>query len=114
MNRLRFHLSACHFSISHIGKTGIPALRYSVVVAAEAVTAEALLEVAVRLLLLRVVLVVATVVLIVELLGVLPGLTLGLLTVDVVGALGLGETVDFTASEAGEELLGELVGDGLA
>lgn len=85
-----------------------------VVVAAEAVTTEAVLEVAVRLLLLRVVLVVAAVVLVVELLGVLPGLTLGLLAVDEVGTLSLGEAVDFTASEAGEELLGELVGDGLA
>lgn len=85
-----------------------------VVAAAEAVTTEALLEVAVGLLLLRVVLVVATVVLVVELLGVLPSLTLGLLAVDEVGALGLGKAVDLAASETGEELLCESVGNGLA
>lgn len=89
------------------------ALRHLVVVAAE-VTTEALLEVAVGLLLVRVVLVVAAVVLVVELLSVLPSLTLGLLAVDEVGALGLGKAVDLTASEAGEELLCESVGDGLA
>ena len=78
------------------------------------VTAEALLEVTVRLLLLGVVLVVLAVVLVVELLGVLAGLALGLLAVDEVGALGLGKTVDLTASETGEELLCEAVRDGLA
>jgi hypothetical protein len=41
-------------------------------------------------------------------------MTLGLLTVDVVGTLGLGELVDLTTDDAGEELLGELVVDGLA
>jgi hypothetical protein len=68
----------------------------------------------VGLLLVGVVLVVLAVVLVVELLGVLLGLVLGLLAVEEVFALGLGEAVDFTTSEAGEELLGELVGDGLA
>lgn len=67
-----------------------------------------------RLLLVRVVLIVLAVVLIVHLLGVLRGLALGTLAVDVVGALGLAELVDLTASEAGDELLGELVGDWLA
>lgn len=67
-----------------------------------------------RFLLVGVVLVVLAVVLVVELLDVLPGLALGLLTVDEVGTLGLGETVNLTASEAGEELLGEAVRDGLA
>lgn len=76
--------------------------------------AEALLQVTVRLLLVRVVLVLATVVLVVELLGVAPGVTLGLLAVNVVGTLGLGETVDLTASEASEELLGEAVRNSLA
>ena len=66
------------------------------------------------LLLVRVVLVLAAVVLVVKLLGVAPGVTLGLLAVNVVGTLGLGETVDLTASEASEELLGEAVRDGLA
>ena len=78
------------------------------------VTAEALLKVTVRLLLLGVVLVVLAVVLVVELLGILAGLALGLLAVDEVGALGLGKTVDLTASETGEELLCEAVRDGLA
>ena len=84
-----------------------------VVVAAE-VTAEALLEVAVRLLLVGVVLVVLAVVLVVELLGVLPGLALGLLAVDVVGALGLSKAVDLTTSKAGKKLLCELVRHRLA
>jgi hypothetical protein len=64
----------------------------------------------VGLLLVGVVLVVLAVVLVVELLG----LVLGLLAVEEVLALGLGEAVDFTTGEASEELLGELVGDGLA
>jgi hypothetical protein len=68
----------------------------------------------VGLLLVGVVLVVLAVVLVVELLGVLLGLVLGLLAVEEVLALGLGEAVDFTTGEASEELLGELVGDGLA
>jgi hypothetical protein len=76
--------------------------------------AEALLQVAVRLLLVRVVLVLAAVVLVVELLGVAPGVTLGLLAVDVVGALGLSKTINLTASEASKELLGESVRDSLA
>ena len=75
---------------------------------------EALLQVTVRLLLVRVVLVLAAVVLVVELLGVTPGVTLGLLAVDVVGALGLGETVDLTTGEASEEFLCEAVRDCLA
>lgn len=58
--------------------------------------------------------VVVAVVLIVELFAATLGLTLGLLAVDVVGALGLGEPVDLSTSEAGDQLLGELVGDGLA
>jgi hypothetical protein len=84
-----------------------------VVVTAE-VAAEALLKVTVRLLILGVVLVVLAVVLVVELLGVLAGLALSLLAVNVVGTLGLGKTVDLAASEAGEELLCEAVRDGLA
>jgi hypothetical protein len=76
--------------------------------------AEALLKVAMRRLLVRVVLILTTVVLVVKLLGVAPGVTLGLLPVDVVCALRLSETVDLTASEAGEELLGEAVGNSLA
>lgn len=65
------------------------------------------------LLLVWVVLVLATVVLVVELLGALLGLVLGLLAVEEVLALGLGESVDLGTGEAGEELLGESVGDGL-
>ena len=62
----------------------------------------------------RVVLVLTTVVLVVEVLGVVASLALSLLTVDVVGTLGLGETVDLSTCEASEELLGELVLDWLA
>ena len=61
-----------------------------------------------------VVLVILTVVLVVELLRSLLGLMLGLLTVEVVLALGLGESVDLNTSEASDELLGELVRDWLA
>jgi hypothetical protein len=85
-----------------------------VVVVATEVTAEALLKMAVRLLLVGVVLVVLAVLLVVELLGVLLGLALGLLAVDEIGALGLGKAVDLTTGEAGEELFCEAVGHGLA
>lgn len=61
-----------------------------------------------------VVLVLATVVLVVHLLSVPLSVALGLLAVDPVSALGLGELVDLAADEAGEELLGEGVGDLLA
>jgi hypothetical protein len=59
-----------------------------------------------------VVLVGAGVVVVVQSRGVLLGVTLGLDPVVLVHALGLGQTVDFTPDEAGEELLGELVRDG--
>lgn len=52
--------------------------------------------------------------LVVETLGVLLGLVLGLLFVDVVKALGLDELVDLSTGEGSDELLGELVVDGLA
>lgn len=54
------------------------------------------------------------VVLIVHVLDLLLGVVLGLLTVDEVHAFSLGELVDLSAGKANEELLGELVGDGLA
>lgn len=73
-----------------------------------------LLEVLVGTLVVGVVLVLATVVLVVHLLGVAAGIALGTLAVNVVGALGLAELVDLRTREAGQELLGELVGDGLA
>lgn len=76
--------------------------------------AEALLEVAWSLTLVRVVLIVTAVVLVVEVLSPLLGLVLRPLAVDVVGALGLGETVDLGASETGQQLLGKAVGDSLA
>jgi hypothetical protein len=66
------------------------------------------------LLLARIVLLVAPVVMLIHVLGVPLRIPLGLLAVDVIGALGLGEAVNFTAGETREELLGELVGDGLA
>jgi hypothetical protein len=54
------------------------------------------------------------VVFVVHALSVLLCLALGLLLVEPVLALGLSELVDFGACEAGEQLLGELVGDWLA
>lgn len=61
-----------------------------------------------------VVLVLAAVVLVVHVLGVLLRLVLGLLAVEVVLALGLGELVNLGGSEARKELLGEGVVDLLA
>jgi len=78
------------------------------------VTAEAVLDMAWSILLVGVVLVVLTVVLVVEVLSTLLGLVLGLLAVDEVLALGLGKTIDLSARETSEELLGELVADRLA
>jgi len=101
-----------HLLPSHVSCLIPPGAVPSIMVCLPA--AEALLQVAVGLLLVRVVLVLVTVVLVVELLGVAPGVTLGLLAVNVVGTLGLGETVDLTAGEASEELLGEAVRDSLA
>lgn len=51
------------------------------------------------------------VLLVVELLGLLLGLVLGFLTIDEVGTLGLGETVDAGAGKASNHLLGERVVD---
>lgn len=52
--------------------------------------------------------------LIVEVLGLLLGLVLGLLAVEEVEALGLEELVDLGAGNASKSLLGEGVLDGLA
>jgi hypothetical protein len=54
------------------------------------------------------------VVLVVHLLSLLLCLALGLLLVEPVLALGLGELVDLGTGEASKDLLSELVGDGLA
>jgi hypothetical protein len=54
------------------------------------------------------------VVLIVHVLNVLLGVVLGLLAVDEVHALGLGQLVNFGTGNTDEELLGELMGDWLA
>lgn len=54
------------------------------------------------------------VVLLVHMLGVSLGLVFGLLAVEEVLALGLGKLVDLRTSKAGDEFLGEGVGDGLA
>jgi hypothetical protein len=62
----------------------------------------------------RVPLLLLTVVLVVEVLGVLLGMVVGLDLVVLIETLGFDELVDLGASEAGEELLGEGVGDGLA
>lgn len=63
---------------------------------------------------LRVVLVHVTVLLLVQVLGLLLSVSLGLLAVDVVQALGLEELVDLGAGDASNHLLCELVLDGLA
>ena len=55
-----------------------------------------------------------SVVLIIQLMALLLSLVLGTLLVEEIHTLGLGKAVDLGAGEAGEELLGELVGDGLA
>ena len=54
------------------------------------------------------------VLLIIHVLNVVTCLALGLFTVDPVGTLGLGELIDLSTCETDEELLGELVGNGLA
>lgn len=62
----------------------------------------------------RVELVLAAVLLVVELLGLLLGVVLGLLAVDKVQALGLDELVDLEAGGGRQHLLGQAVLDGLA
>ena len=52
--------------------------------------------------------------LIIHVLHVLLGVTLGLLAVNEVHALGLGELVDLSTCKANEDLLGKLVRDRLA
>jgi hypothetical protein len=54
------------------------------------------------------------IVLIIHALDVALGVVLGLLTVDEVHSLGLGELIDLSTGDTDEELLGELVGDWLA
>lgn len=51
--------------------------------------------------------------LVVHVLNVLLGVVLGLLTVDEVHALGLGQLVNLSTGKTDEHLLGELVGDWL-
>jgi hypothetical protein len=58
--------------------------------------------------------VLVTIVRVVKLLAAVPRLALRPLTIDVVGAPGLGQLVDLSTGETGEKLLGELVGDWLA
>jgi hypothetical protein len=78
------------------------------------IIAKVLLEITRRALLAGVILVVPAVVRVVQLLRLTFGLVLGLLAVNVIGTLGLSETVDFAAGETRDELLGVLVRDGLA
>ena len=59
----------------------------------------------------RAIVLLVPIVLVIELPGALLRLTLSLLTVDVVGALCLGESIDLCTREAGEDLLGEGVVD---
>lgn len=67
-----------------------------------------------RMFYLRVILVQVAVLLVVQPLGVLLGMMLGLLAVDKVEPLGLGQLVDLGAGKGGDHLLGEAVVDGLA
>ena len=78
------------------------------------IAAEALLVVIVWLHARVILVTLLAVVLVVELLSIPRGLVLDPLAVNEVGTFGLGETVDLSASEADEKLLGELVGDRLA
>lgn len=52
--------------------------------------------------------------LVVHILNALLGVVLGLLTVDEVHALGLGQLVNLSTGKTNEHLLGELMGDWLA
>lgn len=78
------------------------------------VVAEVVLEALWWTLLVGVVLILTAVVLVVKLLRTALGLVLGLLAVVEVLAVGLGESIDLSTSEAGEKFLSELVGDWLA
>jgi hypothetical protein len=72
------------------------------------------LQVLWRPLLLWVILILAPVMIIIHLLRALLRMVLRLLPVHKVGALGLSETVDFGASEAGEQFFSEGMRDSLA
>jgi hypothetical protein len=62
----------------------------------------------------RIILIVVAIVAVVHALDLLLSVVLGLLAVDEVHALGLGQLVDLSTSETDKELLGELMGDGLS
>jgi len=59
-------------------------------------------------------LVLTAVVLVIHIFNVLLGVVLGLLTVDKVHALGLGQLINLSTGKTNEHLLGELMGDWLA
>lgn len=54
------------------------------------------------------------IVLVIHVLNVLLGVVLGLLPVDEIHALGLGQLVNLSTGETDKHLLGKLMGDGLA
>lgn len=58
--------------------------------------------------------IIVAIVAVVHALYLLLGVVLGLLAVDEVHALGLGQLVHLSTSETDKELLGELMGDGLS
>ena len=62
----------------------------------------------------RIILVLTAVVLVIHIFNVLLGVVLGLLTVDKVHALGLGQLINLSTGKTNEHLLGELMGDWLA
>jgi hypothetical protein len=62
----------------------------------------------------RIILVLLAIVLVIHVLNILLGVVLGLLPVDEIHALGLGQLVNLSTSETDKHLLGKLMGDGLA
>jgi hypothetical protein len=62
----------------------------------------------------RIILVLLAIVLVIHVLNVLLGVVLGLLPVDEIHALGLGQLVNLGTGETDKHLLGKLMGDGLA
>jgi hypothetical protein len=67
-----------------------------------------------RAVVVRVPLVLSSIVLVIEILHILVGVTLGLDSVVLVESLGFSELVDFGTDEADESLFGEGVGDWLS
>lgn len=116
---LLFFLSPSQLTHYRQSKEVPPVLFYSIIVPIQqghlpVVITKVLLQITRRTLLTRIILVVPTIMRVIQLLGLTFSLMLGLFPINVICSLGLGQTIDFAACEAREELFGELVGDGLA